>query len=223
MESLDGDEFEENEAIWKWKMNQWLKKRGKSEYIDFDIEELKKLRYYFDCIDEKNQDAIGVSELEDPLIALGLVDNRDEVQKIVNDVDDDNTGMIEFNEFLEIIKIGNSNAKDASDKTVKIYNFFKSLTTGKFNPEGKELIFKLFISKYRREQILNSMMSKNPNEKKIGTKILNNYRNQLAYNKGREQIQNLGQDKGHLDGSRFQFIIMLAMMKYFKYFHRDSS
>uniref|UniRef100_A0A7S3KG64 Uncharacterized protein n=1 Tax=Euplotes crassus TaxID=5936 RepID=A0A7S3KG64_EUPCR len=108
--------------------------------------------------------------------------------------------MIEFNEFLEIIKIGNSNAKDASDKTVKIYNFFKSLTTGKFNPEGKELIFKLFISKYRREQILNSMMSKNPNEKKIGTKILNNYRNQLAYNKGREQIQNLGQDKGHLDG-----------------------
>ncbi len=60
----------------------------------------------------------------------------------MKEVDDDGTGMIEFPEFLEIIKIGNSNAKGASEKTVKIYNFFKSLTTGKFNPDGQDLIFK---------------------------------------------------------------------------------
>ena len=78
----------------------------------------------------------------DPLIALGLVDNREEVESIVKEVDEDGTGKIEFEEFLEIIKNGNSNAKGASEKTVKIYNFFKQLTTGKYNTDGKELIFK---------------------------------------------------------------------------------
>ena len=88
-------------------------------------------------------EAIGLSELEDPLIALGLVDNRDEVQEIVNDVDEDGTGKIEFDEFLEIIKNGNSTAKGASDKKVKIYQFFKNLTSGKFKQNGKEVLFKL--------------------------------------------------------------------------------
>ena len=40
----------------------------------------------------------------DPLIALGLVDTRDEVENIVKEVDDDGTGKIEFDEFLTIIK-----------------------------------------------------------------------------------------------------------------------
>lgn len=97
------------------------------------------------------------------MIALGLVDNRDEVDQIVQDVDDDGTGKIEFDEFVKIIKTGNSTSKGgASENTVKIYNFFKSLTTGKFNKKGKELIFKLFISGYRRTKILNAMMGDTP-------------------------------------------------------------
>mmetsp|Transcript_1743 Transcript_1743/g.1912 ORF Transcript_1743/g.1912 Transcript_1743/m.1912 type:complete len:82 (+) Transcript_1743:395-640(+) len=36
------------------------------------------------------------------------------------------------------------------------------------------------------------MMGENVNEKSEGLKILNNYKNQLTYNKGREYIQNLG-------------------------------
>lgn len=76
------------------------------------------------------------------MIALGLVNNREEVENIVEEVDDDGTGKIEFDEFLAIIKNGNSSTKGGSERMVKIYNFFKSLTTGKFNTDGKELIFK---------------------------------------------------------------------------------
>lgn len=57
-------------------LRQWLKKRGKEHCIDFDDEELKQLRQYFDSLDEDGSGAIGVDELEDPLIALGLVENR---------------------------------------------------------------------------------------------------------------------------------------------------
>ncbi len=61
-------------------MRSWLIKRGKSHCIDFDTEELKKLRGYFNALDEDGSGEIGVNELEDPLIALGLVENRQQVQ-----------------------------------------------------------------------------------------------------------------------------------------------
>ena len=47
------------------------------------------LRNYFDSLDDDESGQIGVDELEDPLIALGLVDNRQQVQRIVSAVDDD--------------------------------------------------------------------------------------------------------------------------------------
>lgn len=64
-------------------LNKWLKSRGKSERINFEDEELMKLRTYFNSLDDDDGGSIGVDELEEPLIALGLVDNRQQVQKIV--------------------------------------------------------------------------------------------------------------------------------------------
>lgn len=87
-------------------MRQWLRKHGKDHCIVFKDEELKKLREYFNSLDEDRSGSIGVNELEDPLIALGLCENRQQVQEIVQLVDKDNSGKIEFGEFLLIIKGG---------------------------------------------------------------------------------------------------------------------
>jgi|ERR1740123_1155317 len=57
----------------------WLRKHGKDHCIVFKDEELKKLREYFNSLDDDNSGSIGVDELEDPLIALGLVENRQQV------------------------------------------------------------------------------------------------------------------------------------------------
>lgn len=54
----------------------WLLNRGKSKYIDFTDKQLRKLRGYFNSLDNDGAGSIGVDELEDPLIALGLVENR---------------------------------------------------------------------------------------------------------------------------------------------------
>lgn len=54
------------------------------------------------------QGSIGVEELEDPLISLGIAESRDDVKKIMDSVDDDKSGQIEFKEFLDIIKNKNS-------------------------------------------------------------------------------------------------------------------
>jgi Ca2+-binding EF-hand superfamily protein len=45
--------------------------------------------------------SIGVEELEEPLIALGLVQSREEVEALMKNVDDD--GEIIFEEFLNLV------------------------------------------------------------------------------------------------------------------------
>jgi len=47
---------------------------------------------------------IDIDELEEPLIALGLCETRDEVINIMKKVDIDGNGTIEFEEFLLILK-----------------------------------------------------------------------------------------------------------------------
>ena len=57
---------------------------------------------------------------------------------MIDAVDDDKSGMIEFPEFLKIIKGSN-----ATDKTAKINKFFKDMTTGKLTSDG--ISFNMFV------------------------------------------------------------------------------
>eukprot|EP00347_Sterkiella_histriomuscorum_P024229 403331863 len=83
---------------------QWLDKHGKSNFVVFTSEELQKLRKYFKELDTDGSGSIGLEELEQPLISLGLCKTREEVQHIMDSVDEDKSGQIEFDEFLTIIK-----------------------------------------------------------------------------------------------------------------------
>ena len=94
-------------------------------------------------------------------------------------VDEDGSEMIEFDEFLQIIKGGSASGKGQSDDSGSgaIYNFFKNLTTGKLQQnDEQELPFSLFISSKRRRKLLDSMMSENDEDRKKGEVILNNYK-----------------------------------------------
>jgi Ca2+-binding EF-hand superfamily protein len=96
-------------------------KTGKSHFLDFSDEDIFKLKECFDSLDEKGQGSIGIDDLESPLIGLGIADTREEIEQMIVEVDEDGSGKIEFDEFLQIIK--NS---DANEKTAKINKFFKN-------------------------------------------------------------------------------------------------
>lgn len=68
-------------------LRKWLKKHGKEQYIDFDIDERKKYREIFEALDYDGSGAIGIDELEEPFIALGLVSNRDDIKELIKIVD----------------------------------------------------------------------------------------------------------------------------------------
>ena len=104
-------------------------------------------------------------------------------------VDEDGSKMIEFNEFLDIIKGGSRSNKGQLAGTSAIFDFFKKLTTGKLqNPQEQELPFSLFISSKRRQKLLDSMMATDEKKRADGAHILNNYRKQLAERMAREKV-----------------------------------
>ena len=53
------------------------------------------------------------NQLEEPLIGLGFADGRQDVLDMIEDVDEDGSGQIEFEEFLLIIKNSDTNEKTA--------------------------------------------------------------------------------------------------------------
>ena len=102
------------------------------EWHPFDLySQIRKLKECFRSLDEDASGSIGVDEIKGPLIGLGLCDTIDEVQRLVDLVDEDGSGMIEFGEFLDIIL-----NKTGDEKTSAITNFFKNLTQGKYNTGG---------------------------------------------------------------------------------------
>jgi len=60
-------------------------------------------------------------------------------------VDDDGSGCIEFKEFLSIIEMNDSSGGNSAlkEKTAKINQFFKDMSNGKFGSKG--LSFNLIV------------------------------------------------------------------------------
>jgi len=165
----------------------WLRKHGKKEFIDFDDDARSKLRKYFNSLDQDGSRSIGVDELEDPLIALGLVANREDVEKLIASVDEDQSGQIEFDEFLAIMK--NLNSKDGKESV--LFKFFQSMYTGKLMDNmDPNLPFKLNVSQYRRRKLLDAIMlpEREKDKKEQGIKILQSFKKQVVNNKQRDKI-----------------------------------
>ena len=166
--------------------------------------ELKKLKDCFNCLDADGGGTIGLEELENPLIGLGFADTRDDVQKLIDIVDKDGNGDIDFDEFWSIIK-----SSDRDEKERQIYEFFKEMTSGSISlgetndndedlrkyidpvtntkvrePVDKsldsELSFTLLVQKIRRKYMMNAITSKDDKKRVKGQKILKNVEKQLA-------------------------------------------
>ena len=138
-------------ALNEKKQRRWLCNRGKGHVLEFTDEEIRKLLECFLSLDDDGSGWIGIDELEEPLIGLGIADTREEVNDMIMSVDDDGSGMIEFEEFLSIIK-----NKGGNEKTAKITEFFKNLSNGSLGK--KDLSFNLVVDKIRRDYMMNGIL-----------------------------------------------------------------
>ncbi|KAM3146875.1 hypothetical protein pb186bvf_001029 [Paramecium bursaria] len=164
-------------------LRHWLIQKKARHLIDFDDKERNQLKQYFNSLDQDGSKSIGIDELEEPLISLGIAESRDDVSKLVYSVDND--GQIYFKEFLEIIK--NKKGDPKNSKETMVIDFFKGnhlydldmingrLGQGSNQPINKNLPFSLIISTIRRQKLMDALMANDNKRKEDGEKVMKAY------------------------------------------------
>merc|ERR1712195_451275 len=75
---------------------------------------------------------IDAKELKVAMRALGLDAKKDEIRRMINDIDKDGSGTIDFNEFLNMMtaRMGD---RDSREEIVKVFRLFDDDETGKIS------------------------------------------------------------------------------------------
>lgn len=83
---------ENNRQLKEMERRSWMCKTGRGTHLDFQDEELRKLKECFSHLDEDGSGSVGIDELENPLIGLGFAEDRAEVLDMILEVDEDGSG-----------------------------------------------------------------------------------------------------------------------------------
>merc|ERR1712095_249513 len=73
---------------------------GESTGLEGD--EIKVLKICFNLFDTKKQDFLGADDLDDILRAMGFRPSKEELKEILEEIDEDGSGEIEFGEFCQL-------------------------------------------------------------------------------------------------------------------------
>ncbi|KAG6973631.1 hypothetical protein JG688_00003439 [Phytophthora aleatoria] len=91
------------EQLLHFDQNAWLTKHAKHPRFQFSGEQKRMLRQWFDALDTDGSGKISVEELEDPMLSIGIVNDTREIEQIVNKLDKDSNGQIDFQEFVDFL------------------------------------------------------------------------------------------------------------------------
>ncbi|KAK0159012.1 hypothetical protein PV328_009944 [Microctonus aethiopoides] len=84
----------------------------------------------FDLFDTDGTGVISTNELKVAFRALGFEPKKDELKKIISDIDPDKTGIISFEEFLNLMTT-KMREKDSKEEVLKAFRLFDDDDTGK--------------------------------------------------------------------------------------------
>ncbi|POM73125.1 Caltractin [Phytophthora palmivora] len=87
----------------RWFQHRWLDKHGRNSNLKTTREQLALMRRWFDSLDTDGSGEVGLDELEDPLVSVGLATSRDDVQHLIEEVDVNGTGSVTFEAFLNML------------------------------------------------------------------------------------------------------------------------
>merc|ERR1712166_349477 len=95
-------------------------------------QEIKEIEEAFSLFDADNSGMIDGTELKTAMEALGFKPKREEIKKMLADIDKDGNGTIEAGEFMEPMTAKYSD-KDAKDDMIKAFGLFDDDSTGKIS------------------------------------------------------------------------------------------
>merc|ERR1712086_744075 len=95
-------------------------------------EQVEEIREAFNLFDADQSGAIDVRELKAAMRALGFEVKKEELKKMISDIDNDGNGDIDFNEFLDMMT-GKMGEKDTREDIEKVFKLFDDDSTGKIS------------------------------------------------------------------------------------------
>ena len=95
---------------------------GKSKKPGLSEEQIEEIREAFNLFDTDHSGNIDYRELKAAMRALGFEVKKEELKKMITDIDADGSGSIEFPEFLEMMtgKMGEKDTKEEINKVFKL-------------------------------------------------------------------------------------------------------
>lgn len=104
-------------------------------------EQIQSLKDVFDLFDKDHSGSISTSELGDVMRSLGQNPTDAELQDMVNEVDTDNSGTIEFNEFMAMMSTS-IQPKDFAEETMAAFKVFDKDGSGTISAEELKQVMK---------------------------------------------------------------------------------
>merc|ERR1712091_472209 len=103
-----------------------------SELKSLTEEQKQELREAFDLFDTDGSGAVDASEIHTAMKALGLEPKKEEIAKMVKEMDKDGDATVDFEEFC-IMMAEKMNQKDGKEEMLKGFKLFDDDSTGKIS------------------------------------------------------------------------------------------
>ena len=133
----------------------------------------KDLRKVFEQLDKDRSGTLCLEELYEPLLSLGLIEKKQEVQELIEHIGSKNSGIIEFHEFLRAFD--STRAK----KHNKIDILLRDMESNIILNQKTDLPFNLCIMSQRRNIMMSAYLGETLHDREKGMKILKAYANTL--------------------------------------------
>ncbi|CAF4685706.1 unnamed protein product [Rotaria socialis] len=108
------------------------KKRAAGSRSDLTEEQKGEIREAFDLFDADGTGSIDVKELKVAMRALGFEPKKEEIKKMLADIQKENAGTIDFNDFLQLMSQRMAE-KDSKEEILKAFRLFDDDSTGRIS------------------------------------------------------------------------------------------
>ncbi|XP_020773258.1 uncharacterized protein cetn4 [Boleophthalmus pectinirostris] len=127
------------------------KKRAASK-IDVTAEIKQEIKDAFDLFDTDGTGVIDVKELKVAMRALGFEPKKEEIKKMIADIDKEGSGTINFDDFLNMMTAKMSE-KDSKEEILKAFRLFDDDCTGKISFKNLKRVAKELGENLRDDEL----------------------------------------------------------------------
>lgn len=97
--------------------------------LELSKEQIQEIRQAFDLFDTEATGTIDVKEIKVVMRALGFEPKKEELEKMISEIDREETGKMNFSDFLTVVT-HKMNEKDTKEEILKAFKLFDDDETG---------------------------------------------------------------------------------------------